>query len=66
MKRLHTASATRALIHDLESHLPELMAKHKVPGITLALVRQAKIVWNRGYYPDQRPKRATCDQHHSL
>jgi len=37
------------LATQLESLVPEAMARHKVPGLSLALLHQGKTVWARGF-----------------
>ena len=38
-----------ALIANLEKQLPQLMADAFVPGVSIALVRDAQVVWRRGF-----------------
>src|SRR5688572_28169893 len=38
-----------ALITDLERELPKLMERFSVPGLSVAVVDDAKIVWRRGF-----------------
>jgi CubicO group peptidase (beta-lactamase class C family) len=38
-----------ALLADLEQQLPGLMAEAKTPGLSLAIIRDAKVLWRRGF-----------------
>jgi CubicO group peptidase (beta-lactamase class C family) len=38
-----------ALIADLEQRIPRALAEHKVPGLSIALVRASQLVWQRGF-----------------
>jgi CubicO group peptidase (beta-lactamase class C family) len=42
-------TTSEALIADLEKQLPQLMAEAFVPGVSIALVRDAQVVWRRGF-----------------
>jgi CubicO group peptidase (beta-lactamase class C family) len=42
-------TTSEALIADLEKQLPQLMADAFVPGVSIALVRDAQVVWRRGF-----------------
>jgi CubicO group peptidase (beta-lactamase class C family) len=39
----------KAIISDLETLIPGLMKKARVPGLQIALIREGKIIWNRGF-----------------
>ncbi|UCH98451.1 MAG: serine hydrolase [Candidatus Aminicenantes bacterium] len=39
----------KTIISDLETLIPELMKKARVPGLQIALVREGKIIWNKGF-----------------
>lgn len=39
----------RTIISDLETLIPGLMKKARVPGLQIALIREGKIIWNRGF-----------------
>jgi CubicO group peptidase (beta-lactamase class C family) len=43
------ASGPNALIADLEEQIPKLMADAGVPGISIAIVQDAKLLWHRGF-----------------
>ena len=37
------------LIADLEQQIPQLMEKAKVPGLSIAIIKDAKLFWRRGF-----------------
>jgi CubicO group peptidase (beta-lactamase class C family) len=37
------------LLADLEKQIPELMAETKTPGLSIAIIRDAKLLWRRGF-----------------
>jgi CubicO group peptidase (beta-lactamase class C family) len=37
------------LIASLSRLIPELMKQHRVPGLSIAIIRDAKIIWNQGF-----------------
>jgi len=39
----------QALIADLEQRIPRALAEHNVPGLSIALVRSSRLVWQRGF-----------------
>jgi CubicO group peptidase (beta-lactamase class C family) len=39
----------KAVISDLETNIPDLMEKARIPGLQVALVREGKVVWHRGF-----------------
>lgn len=41
--------ALSALVSGLEADLPSLMAAARVPGLSIAIVHDARVVWNRGF-----------------
>ncbi len=43
------AAATRDLVANLDRRIPELMRAGEVPGLSVALIRGAKLVWVKGY-----------------
>lgn len=43
------AALPAALIADLESQIPAWLAAANVPGLSIAVVRDAKVVWARGF-----------------
>jgi len=38
-----------AIISDLETLVPELMKKARIPGLQIALIRDGEITWNKGF-----------------
>lgn len=38
-----------AIISDLETRIPLLMKKSGIPGLQIALVREGRIIWNKGF-----------------
>jgi CubicO group peptidase (beta-lactamase class C family) len=40
---------SRAVIADLERSIPELMRKARIPGLSIALIREGEIVWDAGF-----------------
>ncbi len=43
------SGALAVKLDQLESRLPELMSKHHVPGVSVAVVKNRQLVWSRGY-----------------
>lgn len=41
--------ATAALTTELEAQIPSLLAAARVPGLSIAIVRDARVVWSRGF-----------------
>ena len=39
----------KAIISDLETLVPELLIKARVPGLQIALIREGKIIWDKGF-----------------
>jgi len=39
----------KTLIADLEKQIPQLMQKAKVPGLSIAIIKDAKLFWRRGF-----------------
>jgi CubicO group peptidase (beta-lactamase class C family) len=39
----------KTLIADLEKQIPKLMEAAKVPGLSIALIKDAKLLWRRGF-----------------
>src|SRR5512138_2613306 len=37
------------LIADLEKQIPQLMKEARVPGLSIAIIRDAKLFWRRGF-----------------
>ncbi len=49
MKALKTDASARALVDDIEKHVPELMKQAAVPGLSLTLIRGAKVFWSQAF-----------------
>ncbi len=49
MKALKTDASARALVDDIEKHVPELMKQATVPGLSLTLIRGAKVFWSQAF-----------------
>ena len=47
--RLTTKTKQTQLITQLETRLPPLMKEADVPGLSIALIRDGKLVWHRGF-----------------
>ena len=47
--KLKTDVPLDAIVTDLESLIPKRMEEAKVPGLSIALVRDAKLLWSRGF-----------------
>jgi len=43
------AVAWNALVAELEAQVPRLMVEDKVPGVSIAVVHDAQVVWRRGF-----------------
>jgi CubicO group peptidase (beta-lactamase class C family) len=43
------AVSSSTLISELEKRIPKLMEEHRVPGLSLALIKDAKLLWRRGF-----------------
>jgi len=39
----------KPLIDDLEKQIPQLMAEAKVPGVSIAIIKDAKVIWRRSF-----------------
>jgi CubicO group peptidase (beta-lactamase class C family) len=39
----------KTLLADLEKLIPKLMAQAKVPGLSMAIIKDAKLLWRRGF-----------------
>lgn len=46
---LSNRTSTKVAIERLERDIPELMTQADVPGMSVALIRDGKLVWNRGF-----------------
>jgi len=49
VKALKTDTPLETLVSDLESLIPQRMAEAKVPGLSIALVRDARLLWCQGF-----------------
>jgi CubicO group peptidase (beta-lactamase class C family) len=54
-------NARRALIADLEEQLPKLMEANKVPGLSMVIIQDGKMVWRRGFGVRDAESRAPVD-----
>ncbi len=45
----NTDAETKRIIEELEKSVPELMRGNNIPGISIALIRNARIVWVKGF-----------------
>jgi CubicO group peptidase (beta-lactamase class C family) len=57
-----TARDGRALVARLEALIPRLMSEGEVPGLSIALIRDARIYWARGFGFKQIDTKAPVDQ----
>lgn len=48
-RRESEEDAPTALTADLETQIPSLLAAAHVPGLSIAIVRDARVVWSRGF-----------------
>jgi CubicO group peptidase (beta-lactamase class C family) len=46
---LHDGPSWRPLVADLEKQLAELMEQALVPGFSIAIIQDAKLLWRRGF-----------------
>ena len=46
---LKTDAANQELIAELERQIPELMAKADIPGMSIAVIKDGKIIWTEGF-----------------
>lgn len=49
LARRKSGTGTKKIIRDLETVLPEQMAREAVPGVSIALIRDGRLAWARGY-----------------
>ena len=47
--KLKTDVPAKELIADLSKLIPQLMSKHRVPGLSIAVIRDAEIMWSQGF-----------------
>jgi CubicO group peptidase (beta-lactamase class C family) len=50
-----------ALIADLEKQIPRLLEEAKVPGLSIAIVKDAKLLWRRGFGVKDRESKEPVD-----
>jgi CubicO group peptidase (beta-lactamase class C family) len=43
------SESEQSLIADLTASIPDLMSRHKVPGLSIALIRDGKLNWSKGF-----------------
>jgi CubicO group peptidase (beta-lactamase class C family) len=48
-RKPNNSANRRAVIADLEAQLPKLMEQHKVPGLSIVVIQDGKMVWRRGF-----------------
>ena len=51
----------RESIADLERRIPQMMAEFKVPGLSIAVIRDASVAWRRGFGLRSRASSAPVD-----
>ena len=51
----------RERIADLERRIPQMMAEFKVPGLSIAVIRDASVAWRRGFGLRSRASSAPVD-----
>lgn len=49
MKRLMTAKSVSALIDDFETQIPKLLSEQKIPGLSISVIQDARILWSKGF-----------------
>ena len=52
-----------APIRELEKTIPQLMAKHRIPAVSVALIRDAQLLWRRGFGVKDLARRDPVDEH---
>jgi CubicO group peptidase (beta-lactamase class C family) len=52
-----------AAVADLEKQLPRLMEEFRVPGLSLAIIRDSKIAWQRGFGVRDKGSQTRVDNH---
>ena len=56
------ANAWASRIANLEDSIPKLLDENKVPGLSVALIRDAKVAWTRGFGVKDRTSGTPVDQ----
>ncbi len=54
-------SSSNKTIANLEKRIPQLLRQYRVPGLSLAIVKQGQIWWSRGFGVKNRQKTAPVD-----
>jgi CubicO group peptidase (beta-lactamase class C family) len=57
----HDGTTWRTLVPDLEKRIPELLEQTNVPGLSIAIVQDAKLVWRRGFGVKDNESKAPVD-----
>jgi CubicO group peptidase (beta-lactamase class C family) len=47
--KLKTTVPTEELVSQLKASIPQAMAKYRVPGLSIAIIRDASVVWTEGF-----------------
>src|SRR5687767_5570981 len=47
--RRSSENSWRGLVDDFELQIPHLMSEGKLPGLSIAVIHHARMVWRRGY-----------------
>lgn len=55
------SARAEALITDLEKLIPKLMEEHRVPGVSIAFIKDANLFWRRGFGVKDRESLAPVD-----
>lgn len=48
MEGSQTSADATALIADLEEQIPQLIAEAEVPGLSIAVIKDAQLLWRQG------------------
>ncbi|MDJ0728666.1 MAG: serine hydrolase domain-containing protein [Crocosphaera sp.] len=54
-------SSSNNTIANLEKRIPQLLRQYRVPGLSLAIVKQGQLWWSRGFGVKNRKKRTSVD-----
>ena len=57
----YAQSAANTTIANLEKRIPQLLRQHRVPGLSLAIVKQGQLWWSRSFGVKNRKKTAPVD-----
>jgi CubicO group peptidase (beta-lactamase class C family) len=58
---LQDSASARTLIADLERQIPKLLAEAIVPGLSIAIIKDAKLLWRRGFGVRERGSEVPVD-----